>query len=333
MKLKDGKVPGNDGFTTEFLKKLASGISEPLAMIYNKSLLEGVVPHEWKQANITPLFKKGSKSEPGNYRPVSLTSYLGKILEAILNVNIMHHITVNSLINASQHGFLSRRSCLTNLLEFLEFVTSAVEQNKTVDVICLDFQKAFDKVPHVRLLRKVESHGICGSILKRTGEWLPASQQRVVLNRYESAWLYVISGVPQGSVLGPLLFLLFINDIDNGVVNKLLKFADDTKLVGIVSSESEVEQLRLDLKRLYDWSLDWQMLFIIGKCKSLHFGYSYAKSTYKLGGDIVKVEDEEKDLGIVVTRALKSSSQCAAAAKSANKTLGMISRMFVNRDK
>ena len=140
MKLKDGKVPGNDGFTTEFLKKLASGISEPLAMIYNKSLLEGVVPHEWKQANITPLFKKGSKSEPGNYRPVSLTSYLGKILEAILKVNIMDHITVNSLINASQNGFLSRRSCLTNLLEFLANVNSRSRSLYAVSrpsVVCL----------------------------------------------------------------------------------------------------------------------------------------------------------------------------------------------------
>jgi len=105
-------VPGNDGFTTDFLKSLASEISEPLTMIYNKSLFEGVVPHKSKQANVTHLFKKGSKSEPGNYRPVSLTSYLAKILEAILN--IMCHSTVHSLINASQHGFLSRRSCLSN---------------------------------------------------------------------------------------------------------------------------------------------------------------------------------------------------------------------------
>jgi len=333
MKLKDGKAPGNDGFTTEFLKKLASEISGPLAIIYNKSLLEGLVPHVWKQANVTPLFKKGSKSEPGNYRPVSLTSYIGKILEAILKVNIVRHITVHSLINASQHGFLSRRSCLTNLLEFLEYVTSALEQNKPVDVIYLDFQKAFDKVPHVRLLRKLEAHGIGGNILRWIGEWLTARQQRVVLNGCESAWLYVISGVPQGSVLGPLLFLLFINDIDGGVVNKLLKFADDTKLVGIVSSECEVEQLRLDLQRLYDWSLDWQMLFNTEKCKSLHFGYKNAKHIYSLGGDVVKTEDEEKDLGIIVAKTLKFSSQCVAAAKSANKTLGMINRTFVNKDK
>ena len=190
MKLKDGKAPGNDGFTTEFLKKLASEISGPLAIIYNKSLLEGLVPHVWKQANVTPLFKKGSKSEPGNYRPVSLTSYIGKILEAILKVNIVRHITVHSLINASQHGFLSRRSCLTNLLEFLEYVTNALEQNKPVDVIYLDFQKAFDKVPHVRLLRKLEAHGIGGNILRWIGEWLTARQQRVVLNGCESAWLY-----------------------------------------------------------------------------------------------------------------------------------------------
>ena len=107
----------------------------------------------------------------------------------------MHHITVNSLINASQHCFLSRRSCLTNLLEFLEFVTSAVEQSKPVDVIYLDFQKASDKVPHVRLLRKVESHGICGNILKWIGKWLTARQQRVVLNGYKSAWLWCATRV------------------------------------------------------------------------------------------------------------------------------------------
>ena len=130
-----------------------------------------------------------------------------------------------------------------------------------MDVIYLDFKKAFDKVPHVRLVNKLETHGISGNVLQWIAEWLQGRQQRVVLNGSVSKWLHVLSGVPQRSILGPLLFIIFINDIDNGIVNKLLKFADDTKLVGIVSSPLEVKELQLDLQKMYCWSVDWQMLF------------------------------------------------------------------------
>lgn len=333
MVLKDGKAPGDDGVVPEFLKEIASEISVPLSIIYNKSMAEGAVPQEWKRANITPLYKKGSRSEPGNYRPVSLTSYLGKIMEAILKENILSHIVQHSLINDSQHGFLPKKSCLTNLLQFLEYVTNAINDGKPVDVIYLDFQKAFDKVPHQRLLKKLRAHGICGNLLNWIGEWLYKRQQRVVLNGNVSDWLWVISGVPQGSILGPLLFLIFINDIDKGIVNKLLKFADDTKLVGIVSNESEVNQLRADLKHLYDWSVDWQMLFNTEKCKVMHFGHRNVAGTYSLGDNFITDCNQEKDLGVIVSSTLKSSSQCVAAANSANRTLGMIKRTFINRDR
>jgi len=331
IKLKDGKAPGDDGIIPEFLKKLASVISKPLAIIFRKSVAEGVVPQEWKRANITPLFKKGSRSDPGNYRPVSLTSHIGKILEAIIKEKLLGHLMIHSLINTSQHGFLPRKSCLTNLLEFLEYVTHAVDSGKPVDVIYLDFQKAFDKVPHARLLNKLLAHGISGKILQWIGEWLNGRQQRVVLNGNVSSWLYVISGVPQGSILGPLLFLIFINDIDKGIVSKLLKFADDTKLVGTVSSEVEIEQLRTDLERLYSWSIDWQMLFNTDKCKVMHFGYKNNTASYSLGNVNIQSGKEEKDLGIIINQTLKSSQQCVAAANTANRTLGMINRTFVNK--
>ena len=297
IKLKDGKAPGDDGFVPEFLKHLANVVSIPLAVIYNKSIAEGVVPQEWKRANVTPLFKKGSRSEPGNYRPVSLTSYLGKILEAILKDSLIDHLSAHSLLNVSQHGFLSKKSCLTNLLEFLEYVTDAVDQGKPVDVIYLDFQKAFDKVPHQRLLAKLKAHGISGSILHWIDEWLKDRQQRVVLHGIMSSWLNVISGVPQGSILGPLLFLVYINDIDSGIVNRLFKFADDTKLVGTVYSEEEIEQFRLDIKRLYDWSVDWQMRFNTDKCKTLHFGYANVRTVYSLGDEVVTTDEKEKGFG------------------------------------
>jgi len=142
MSLKDGKAPGDDGIIPEFLIRVACEISNPLAILYNKSVMEVMVPLEWKRANITPLFKRGSRSEPGNYRPVSLTSYLGKISEAVIKDDILHHLTVHSLpvINDSLHGFLAKRSCLTNLLEFLEHVTKAVDHGKPVDVIYLRFK-------------------------------------------------------------------------------------------------------------------------------------------------------------------------------------------------
>ena len=128
------------------------------------------------------MFKKGSKGNLGNYRPISLTSYIGKVMESILKDKMFDHLVNNKLINKSQHGFMPKRSCLTNLLEFLEFVAEAVDRGELVDVIYLDFQKAFDKVPHARLLEKIKAHGITGNILNWLENWLKGKQQHVVLN-------------------------------------------------------------------------------------------------------------------------------------------------------
>jgi ribonuclease P/MRP protein subunit RPP40 len=202
-----------------------------------------------------------------------------------------------------------------------------------VDVIYLDFQKAFDKVPHERLLKKIKAHGVTGKVVEWVKSWLKDRKQRVVLNGKRSQWSKVKSGVPQGSVLGPLLFVIFINDIDRGVVCRLLKFADDTKLIGRVKTEEDITLMREDLCRLYNWSCEWQMLFNIQKCKVLHFGYGNPEANYEMGTHTLDVVEEERDLGVLIDTKLTFSTQCLKAVNSANATLGMIKRTFVSRDK
>ena len=202
------------------------------------------MPLDWRTANVTPIYKKGSRQVPGNYRPISLTSQVGKLLESIIKDAVVQHLKTNKLINESQHGFTARKSCLTNLLMFLEVLTDYVDQGFPVDVIYLDFQKAFDEVPHIRLIKKVRAHGISGKVVEWIEAWLHEREQRVVLNGSASGWSSVKSGVPQGSILGPLLFVILINDIDEGIISRVYKFADDTKVMGKVGTISEVNALR-----------------------------------------------------------------------------------------
>ena len=332
-KLKINKAPGTDNLVPRVLVETATAIAKPLCMIFCMSLCDGVVPREWKCANVCAIFKKGAKSDASNYRPVSLTSQICKVFEAILRDAITSHFQMYNLIKESQHGFMRKKSCLTNLLEFLEYVTEYVDNGEPVDVIYLDFQKAFDKVPHQRLMLKLVSLGVNGRVASWIKDWLADRKQRVVLNGCMSDWCEVASGVPQGSVLGPLLFVVFINDIDQCVTSKLLKFADDTKLMKPVSSTHEINMLRNDLCNLYSWSEDWLMLFNLDKCKVMHLGKNNVKSQYVMGGQILQEVSEEKDLGVIISNDLKVSSQCSKAAKTANRILGMISRTFIYKNK
>ena len=240
----------------------------------------GHLPSDWRDANVVPLFKKGSRDQPQNYRPVSLTSVVGKILESIVKDNVVQHLEKYKLLANSQHGFLSGRSCLTNLLEFLENLTSEVDEGNGADVIYLDFSKAFDKVPYCRLARKLQTHGIAGECLQWICNWLSNRRQRVAVEGEYSDWINVTSGVPQGSVLGPTLFLIYINDIDDGIISKLSKFADDSKLVKGLRTNEDSEILRRDLVKLEDWAETWQMEFNVEKCAVLHAGHNNPKNEY-----------------------------------------------------
>ena len=329
-KLRDEAAAGPDGLGPRLLKELSAAIASPLATIMRRSL-----PKDWKSANVTPIFKKRPKSSLGNYRPGSLTSVSCKILESIIKDDITQFLVKKKLIRSSQHGFVKGRSCTSNILEFLEKVTAAVDSGESVDVIFLDFAKAFDKVPRERLLKKLRVHGLSGNLLRWIREWLTNRSQRVVLNGNFSDWIAVLSGVPQGSVLGPLLFLIFINDLDCAVRegNILNKFADDTKVAQVIRSDADRDSLQAALDRLVTWSNLWGMEFNVAKCKVMHVGRGNPEHNYSMNGQQLGVTVEERDLGVIMSKNLKPAAQCAKAAKTAQVVLGQISRSFQYRDK
>ena len=227
------------------------------------SLQEGIVPLEWKEANIIPLFKKGSRNKSVNYRPVSLTSVICKVLETIIRDHMMDFLIKHKLINPSQHGFLKARSCLSIFI-FFEEITKWVDEGSPVDVIYLDFQKAFDKVPHQRIILKLKSHGMGNSIINWIEQWLKDRRQRVDVDGEVSSWKPVLSGVPQGSVLGPILFLVYINDLEEGVTGNILKIADDTKLFRKVKEIGDKQKLQDDIDKLVKWSENGRCYSILG---------------------------------------------------------------------
>ena len=195
-KLRSHAAAGPDEIGPRLLQELEDEISGPLTMIFRASLETGDVPEDWRSANVTPIYKKGAKGDAANYRPVSLTSVSCKILESIIKDKITQHLEVNDMINPSQHGFRSGRSCCTNLLEFLDAATRAVDEGESVDVVFLDFAKAFDKVPHKRLGEKMRAHGLSGDIWRWITNWLSGRQRRVVLTGRASTWKEVLSGGP-----------------------------------------------------------------------------------------------------------------------------------------
>jgi hypothetical protein len=180
-KLRADKSTGADGLSPRLLKEIKSEIIQPVLYIWKKSISEGSIPQDWKLANVCPIFKKGSRSEAGNYRPVSLTSQLCKLLETVIRDAIVTHLERNRLISDTQHGFRRGRSCLSNVITFLDKATRLIDDGQACDAIYLDFAKAFDKVPTERLLRKIENHGIRGKLLEWIREWLKDRKQRVCI--------------------------------------------------------------------------------------------------------------------------------------------------------
>ena len=229
----------------------------------------------------------------------------------------------------SQHGFRRGRSPQTNLVEFMETTTKWMDEGKPFDMIYFDFQKAFDKVCHERLMVKLRAIGITGKVAEWVEDWLKGRKQRVVVQGEMSSWEKVISSVLQGTVLGGTLFNIFIDDIDMQVLWAIIKkFADDTKIARIVQSEEDARKLQEDIDRMYLWAQKWEMAFNTEKCKVIHVGKKNPRYKYKMGGAELAEAEEEKDLGVLMDGTMKPSKHCETVAKRANATLGMIAKAF-----
>ena len=296
----------------------------------NKCFESGRIPQVWKSATVTALHKKGSVGEVKNYRPISLTCILSKIYERFVRDHILERVA--PLISNHQHGFLSGRSCLSNLLEFMDSVNEMLINGDCVDVFYLDFQKAFDTVPHYRLLVKLRNYGIDEQTLKVIADFLSGRSFRVRVGDSLSSFHQVLSGVPQGSVLGPLLFLLYINDLPDELRGNIFMFADDVKMS---AQSSNSEESQADIDRMCVWQDLWLLRFnsVDQKCKVMHIGNNNPGKDYYLSGTKLPVITTEKDLGVTVNNDLSWDKHIDASVKKANSLIAWVTRSVICRSK
>ena len=287
------------------------------------------IPDEWKHANVSAIFKKGSKTSPKNYRPVSLTCVICKILESIIRDKIIDHMKANNLFSPKQFGFIAGRSTILQLLHVLDIWTEILDQGGTLDVIYCDFMKAFDKVPHKRLVYKVRKYGITENILAWINSFLSNRTQCVTVNKSVSEIAQVTSGIPQGSVLGPLLFVIYINDLPE-VVDKnshAYLFADDTKVFRKIKGPEDIQILQTDVNNLLKWSDTWLLKFHPDKCVSMSIG-SKVCNKYCMGDHILDISHCEKDLGIHIDDQLNFENHVTQAVNKANKIMAIARKTF-----
>ena len=333
--LSNSSASGPDGVPAILLKKCKASICKPLISLYRCCLDQGITPTKLRHSHIVPIFKSGHQGLAVNYRPISLTSHIIKILEKIVRNEISNHLEVNNLYNPGQHGFRQGRSCLSQLLEHYEKILRILEEGWNVDTIYLDFSKAFDKVDHSILIDKLKILGITGKIENWIKSFLSGRQQQVIVNGFLSDPVLVKSGVPQGSVIGPLLFLVLISDIDKDVSSCTSSFADDTRVMKSILNEEDCRVLQSDLLKVFNWSTDNNMTFNDSKFELLRYGpnQDIKCSTSYLRRDGEKIEEKEhvRDLGVTMSNSANFTEHIEKVVESARDMCSWILRTFKSR--
>ena len=331
LNINPNKATGPDGIPGRLLKLCAHELVEVFQLLFQTSLDQGLVPSDWRLADIVPLYKKGDKMQAGNYRPVSLTSITCKLLEHIIHSNIMDHFDRFNVLNNSQHGFRKKRSCETQLINTIKSFSECLNSRGQIDAILLDFSKAFDKVDHEGLIIKLENVGIRGKLLNWIRSFLIGREQRVLVDGRGSDWRPVLSGVPQGTVLGPLFFLVYINDITNNLSpgTSVRLFADDSLLFRTINNINDTKTLQKDLDLLQTWEKKWKMEFHPDKCQLLRITNktkNYISSDYFIHDKKLELTDSAKYLGVEIDNKLNWKQQCTNVCKKSNKVLAFLRR-------
>ena len=307
------------------------------------SLRVGDIPEDWKFSTVTVIHKKGRKDCVENYRPISLTCVACKVMESLIRDQLMNYFLENNLISDFQYGFVKGRSTMLQLLKILDELTTCLEHGGQIDIIYTDFEKAFDKVPHKRLLSKLYSYGVNEELILWIKSFLCHRNQRIKIKDALSSVKPVLSGIPQGTILGPILFLIFINDMPNVCENlsRIYLFADDAKLYKHILINDDYIYLKESCQNMFDWSAKWCMNLNISKCKILSiarnkhaivnydYGFNIDSNTFVLLDHI----DDMKDLGIILDTELSFSKHIYEKISKAYQMLGIINRNFKHTDK
>ncbi len=333
LRLLPNKVSaGVDGLPSIFFKNLAFQLAQPLASLFEVSFQTGILPSDWLVSLVTPIHKKNSKAIPSNYRPVSLTCVACRVMEMIVKEVVTAHMTVNRLISKSQHGFLRKHSTLTQLLETLNDWTIAVDEKALIDVAFADVSKAFDKLPHSKILESLEAYRIEGLLLNWLKAFLSNRMQSVVYNSCQSQRVAVTSGVPQGSVLGPLCFLAVINRLPNVIKSATIKLsADDCKLYFRINSNVDRDLFIADLCNLFEWAESNGLTLALNKTAIMHLGYGNPRCGYAVHGADLATTETSKDLGVLFSSNLKFAEHVASISKRAFSRVNLIFLAFYSR--
>jgi hypothetical protein len=305
------KAVGPDDVSNYALKIASHELAPILSFIFQQSIDTGDLPDDWRKANISPIYKKGAKTDPANYRPISLTSVCCKLLEHIIDSQLMRHLDKLNILSDAQHAFRKSRSTESQLILTVHDLAKNLDDCSTTDLAILDFSKAFDVVPHQRLLVKLDHYGVRGTTKRWIENFLTKRQQRVTINGSPSSWTKVHSGVPQGTVLGPHLFLLFINNISEAVSSKIRLFADDCLVYRAIDGPNDINHLQTDLDNLVKWTETNQ---------DAH--------DYTMTGTTLKTTKTCQYLGVHIQDNLKWNAQSQHATSKASRVLGFLQRNF-----